>query len=83
MPVRKAKSLFKTRTFKLGLIGFLSGLVPIVIKCAYEHRGLSVDEAIAVATLAFTFATVLMGRANNHPVYTPDGLPGANKSDFQ
>lgn len=83
MPVRKAKSLFKTRTFKLGLIGFLSGLAPIVIKCAYEHRGLSVDESIAASAMVFTFATVLMGRANNNPVYTPDGLPGANKSDFR
>lgn len=78
----KAKSLFKTKTFKLGVIGFLSGITPIIIRCAYEHRFLSVNEAIETAALSSTFATILVGRAANDPVYTPNGLPGANKDDF-
>lgn len=77
-----SKSLFQTKTFKLGVISFLSGIAPLAIRCAYEHRFLSVNEAIETAALSSTFVTVLVGRASNEPVYTPNGLPGANKEDF-
>jgi hypothetical protein len=36
-----------------------------------------------VAALSSTLATTLVGRMDTNPVYTPDGLPGANKGDFQ
>lgn len=83
MKYMKARSLFETKTFKLGVIGFLSGIAPIAIRCSYEHRFLSVNEAIETAALTSTFATVLIGRAANSPVYTPESLPGANKEDYQ
>ena len=78
----KARSLFHTRTFKLGLLGFLSGLTPVLIRCAYEYRGLSIDEAIGVAALCSSFAAALIGRCEISPVYTPDYLPGPNASEF-
>ncbi len=83
MPRKKARSLFETKTFKTGLISLLAGLAPILIRCAYEQRGLSVEDAIVAASLCSTFASVLVGRMETSPVYTPDGLPGANKSNFQ
>lgn len=83
MSRKKARSLFQTQTFKTGLLSFLAGLAPILIRCAYEHRSLSMEDAIVIASLCSTLASVLIGRMETSPVYTPDGLPGANKSDFQ
>lgn len=82
MKQTKARNLFHTRTFKLGLLGLLSGLAPIVIRCAYEQRNFSIDEAIALAALCSSFAAALIGRCETSPVYTPDYLPGPNASEF-
>ncbi len=41
------------------------------------------QEAIAIFGLLTTFGWALIGRAQTKPVYTPDRLPGANKSDFR
>lgn len=79
----RAKSLFKTKTFQGALLGFLSGLAPLIIPCFYQQRSLNEIEAIALAGLLITFGWALIGRAQTSPVYTPDGLPGANKSDFK
>lgn len=81
--MKKAKSLFKTKTFQGALLGFLGGLAPLIIPCFYQHRNINESEAIALAGLLTTFGWALVGRAQTSPVYTPDGLPGANKSDFQ
>lgn len=78
----RAKSLFKTKTFQGALLSFLAGLAPLVIPCFYQFRGMNEQEAIALAGLMVTFGWALVGRTQTSPVYTPDNLPGPNKSDF-
>lgn len=79
----RAKSLFKTKTFQGALLGFLAGLAPLIIPCFYQRRTLTQDEAIALVGLIVTFGWALIGRVQKSPVYTPDSIPGPNKSDFQ
>jgi len=79
----KAKSLFATKTFQGAFLGFMGGLAPLIIPCFYQQRGINEQEAIALAGLLIVFGWALVGRAQTSPVYTPDGLPGANKSDFR
>lgn len=78
----KAKSLFKTKSFQGALLGFLAGLAPLIIPCFYESRTINEAEAIALAGLLITFGWALVGRVQVSPAYTPDNLPGPNKSDF-
>lgn len=78
----KAKSLFITKTFQGAFLGFMGGLAPLIIPCFYQRRGLNEIEAIALAGLLITFGWALVGRVQVSPVYTPDNLPGPNKSDF-
>jgi CDP-diglyceride synthetase len=79
----RAKSIFKTKTFQGAALGFMAGLAPVVIPCFYQTRMPSQDETIALAGLTITFVWALVGRIQTSAVYTPDGLPGPNKSDFQ
>lgn len=79
----KAKSLFVTKTFQGAFLGFMGGLAPLIIPCAYQRRLPNEIEAIAIVGLLTTFGWALIGRAQTSSVYTPDGLPGANKSDFR
>lgn len=79
----KAKNLFVTKTFQGALLGFLAGLAPLVIPCFYQHRGMTEQEAIALAGLLIVFGWALVGRAQTSPVYTENWMPGANKSDFK
>ncbi len=80
---QRPRSLFSTNTFKLGATSLLTGLLPVLITCAYERRYPSAEEALAIAGLLSTFAFLLVGRVETSPVYTPDGLPGPNKSKFE
>jgi len=82
MARHKAVNLFQTQVFRVSIVAFLSGLAPILVRCAYEHRNLSLDDALTVVALSSTLATTLIGRMDTNPVYTPDGLPGANKQDL-
>lgn len=79
----KAKSLFKTKSFQGALLGALATLAPLVIPCFYQRRMLNQDECIALAGLLITFGWALVGRVQVSPVYTPDSLPGPNKSDLR
>lgn len=78
----RAKSLFETKTFQGALLGFLGGLAPLIIPCFYQRRLPNEIEAIALAGLLITFGWALVGRTQISPVYTPDHLPGPNKSDL-
>lgn len=77
-----AKSLFSTTSFQGAFLGFMGGLAPLIIPCFYERRAINQAEAIALAGLIITFSWALIGRVQTSPVYTPDSLPGPNKSDF-
>ena len=79
----KAKSLFTTKTFQGAFLGFMGGLAPLIIPCFYQRRLPNEIEAIAIIGLLTTFGWALIGRAQTSAVYTPDGFPGANKSDFR
>lgn len=78
-----AKSILKTRTFQGAVFTLIGGLAPIVISCGYQHRLLTENEAIAAAALLIGFSNAVVGRVQISPVYTPDGLPGPSKKDFQ
>ena len=80
---KRAINLFQTKVFKSALVAFLTGLVPILIRCGYERRGMTLEDCLTVVALSSTLATTVIGRMDTSPVYTPDSLPGANKSDFQ
>lgn len=77
------KSLFATKTFQGAFLGFMATLAPLIIPCFYQRRNLNEQEAIALAGLLITFGWALIGRTQTSPVFTPDNLPGPNKSDFQ
>lgn len=78
----KTKSLFATKTFQGAFLGFMGGLAPLIIPCFYQRRSINEQEAIALFGLMITFGWALIGRTQTSPVYTPDNLPGPNKSDF-
>lgn len=81
--MKRAKSLFRTKTFQGAFFGFMGGLAPLIIPCFYQHRNINESEAIALIGLVTTFGWALIGRMETSPVYTPDGMLGPNKSDFQ
>jgi hypothetical protein len=76
------KSIWKSKTIQGGLITLLSSLTLIGVNCAYENRFPDKNEAVTIIGFVVAFAWTLVGRNQTAPIYTPDGLPGANKSDF-
>ncbi len=82
MMKNRAKSIFKTKTFQMHFWLYGCGLAPVAIPCFYQGRIPSQDETIAVVGLVITFGWALIGRVQTSAVYTPDGLPGPNKSDY-
>lgn len=78
----KPRSLFATKTFQGAFLGFIGGLAPLIIPCIYQRRSMNEAEAITLAGLLITFSWALVGRVQVSPAYTPDHLPGPNKSDF-
>lgn len=79
----KAKSLFQTKTFTNCTIALLGGIAPIAIACGYQHRCPTQNEAAAVAALILAFSSAMVGRVETSPVYTPSGVPGPSKKDFE
>lgn len=80
---RGARSLFATKTFRIGLVAFIGAATPIIIPCLYTRRAPNSDEAVTLASALIAFITLLVGRVETSPVYTPEGLPGPNKSDYK
>lgn len=81
--IKKPRSLFATKTFRIGLISFLSAIAPLIVPCIYSRRFPNEAEAIAILGACSTFAFLLVGRVTTDPAYTSDFLPGPNKSDFE
>lgn len=79
----KAKSILQTRTFQGAALALIGGLAPIAISCGYQQRLPTENEAIAAFSLLIGFSSAMVGRVQTTPVYTPDGLPGPSKKDFQ
>lgn len=78
-----AKSLFATRTFQGAVLGLVLGLTPIIVKCGYEHHWPTEEDSLEAIGLLGTFSWALIGRTQTSPVFTPQGMPGPNKSDFK
>lgn len=76
------KSLFVTKTFQGALLSLVLGIAPIAVRCAYQKQVPSENDAIAIVALAGTFTWALIGRVQP-AAYTPQGLPGPNKSDLE
>lgn len=76
------QSLFRTNTFKASTITLIAGLVAITVDCSYDRRYPTKSEATSVVALFTAYSWALIGRGQNSPVYTPHGLPGADKEDF-
>ena len=81
--VRRPRSLFVTKTFKIGLISYLSGLFPVLLDCFYSQSLPNIEQSNTIVALSITFAFLLVGRTTNDPVYTPPQIPGANKQDYE
>jgi len=77
-----AKSIFASRTFWGVALAGVASLVPLATK-AIKERKITVDDAGQVVLIACGVGTAIVGRVDaRSPVYTPNGLPGPNKSDF-
>lgn len=81
--MEKPKSLFATNTFRYATITLASTLLTVAITCVYDQRHFDKNDALTVLTALTGYALALSGRSQNTPVYTPDYLPGDNKSDLE
>ena len=81
--VKYPRSLFITKTFIIGLLSFLSGCVPILLDSFYTSSPLTLQQINSLIALLITFGFLIVGRTTNDPVFTPPGLPGANKIDYE
>ena len=77
------KSIFSTKTFRAGVIAFLTGALPIIFECYYTERLPTLDESTALLGLVTTLGFLISGRATTQLVYTPNNLPGLDKADFE
>lgn len=79
---KRAKSIFKTKTFQGAFLGLVASFIPVAIPCFYQRRIPIQEETIALAGLVITFGWALVGRVQTIAVYTSRGLPGPNKLDY-
>ncbi|MEH2326907.1 MAG: hypothetical protein V7K32_25750 [Nostoc sp.] len=79
----EAKSIFASRTFWGAVLAGVASLVPLAVKDIKAHE-ITVDDAGQAILILCGVGTVIVGRVNAQaPIYTPDALPGRNKSDFE
>lgn len=80
--VKEVKSLFLSKTFLAICFTTVAALAPLVGN-AIKEKKLSVDNSVQIVLVLTGAGTAIVGRAsaNGSLVYTPDGIPGANKSD--
>lgn len=81
--VKEIKSLFASKTFLAICFTAIASLAPLVGQAVKEKK-LSVDNAVQIVLVLAGTGTAVVGRvgANNSLVYTPEGVPGMNKTDF-
>lgn len=82
--VREIKSLFASKTFLAICFTAIASLAPLV-GVAIKEKKLTVDNAVQIVLVLAGTGTAVVGRAaaNGSLVYTPDGVPGMNRSDFE
>ena len=78
-----AKSIFASKTFWGAVLAGVSSLVPIVVRDIDAHK-ITVDDVGQIVLILCGVGTAIVGRVNAEaPIYTPNLLPGPNKSDFE
>ncbi len=78
-----AKSIFASKTFWGAVLAGVASLVPLAVKDIKAHK-ITVDDAGQAVLILCGVGTAIVGRVNAQaPIYTPDALPGPNKSDFE
>ncbi|MFB2837301.1 hypothetical protein [Floridanema evergladense] len=78
-----AKSIFASKTFWGATFTALAAIAPIVGTAVEKHK-LTVDETVKIAVILFGTGATVAGRVQaKDSVYTPDCLPGPNKSDVE
>lgn len=78
-----AKSVFTSKTFWGAVLAGVASLVPLAVKDIKAHK-ITVDDAGQAILILCGVGTAIVGRVNAQaPIYTPDALPGPNKSDFE
>ena len=79
----EAKSIFASRTFWGAVLAGVASLVPLAVKDIKAQK-ITVDDAGQAILILCGVGTAIVGRVNAQAsIYTPDGLPGLNKSDFE
>ncbi|MBD2194622.1 MULTISPECIES: hypothetical protein [Calothrix] len=78
-----AKSIFASRTFWGAVLAGVASLVPIAVKGIKANK-ITVDDVGQAVLVLCGVGTAIVGRVNvQSQVYTPDILPGPNKSDYE
>ena len=77
-----AKSLFASKTFWAAVFTGIAALEPLAVKDFKAHR-ITVDDAGGAVLVLCGVGATIVGRVNAQAqIFTPDGLPGPNKSDL-
>lgn len=82
-----AKSIFASRTFWGAFLTLMVAIAPQIGKDIDSYRKDGTIDATSITQILVIFGTTtltIMGRIDaKQPIYTPNGLPGPDKSDFQ
>ncbi|MEH2179037.1 hypothetical protein [Nostoc sp.] len=77
-----AKSIFTSKTFWGAVLAGIASLVPLGIN-SIKAQKLTIDDAGQAILILCGVGTAIVGRVDaKAPIYTPEGLPGPNKSDY-
>jgi len=77
------KSIFASRTFWGALLTLLVAIAPKVGEMVDNKKVDGTSLAQLIVLFGTTTLTIIGRIEAKQPVYTPNGLLGANKSDFQ
>lgn len=78
-----AKSIFSSKTFWGAALTAVAAIAPILGDAVRKHE-LSVQHTVNIVIILATTGATVAGRVQaESSIYTPDGLPGPNKSDFE
>ncbi|MCU0549957.1 MAG: hypothetical protein MUC48_11470 [Leptolyngbya sp. Prado105] len=81
-----AKSIFASKTFWGAALTLLIAIAPKVGEEVDKYQNTGRVDGSSITQIVVLFGTTtlaIMGRIDaKQPLYTPDGLPGPNKSDF-
>ncbi|MFB2917472.1 MULTISPECIES: hypothetical protein [Aerosakkonema] len=79
----KSKSIFASKTFWAAALTAVAAIAPIVGEAVKEKK-ITVDRTVNIVIILATTGATLAGRVQaENSVYTPNWLPGPNKSDLE